>query len=406
MPPKNPKKSDSVSAKQVDGDYEIHSRLLSTDDRELASRQGYKQVVEYDDFRKYFRSDSGSEPEKIKDSERIVVDGKGFFEWMSEIGALVDHKENDERQRYYFRGERTAEYNLLPSMLRNNKFNRLKKQHGASTPLELQKKLLDRYKRYTQHLIHADRDFDAPIYDDFDTLCLAQHHMLPTLLLDWTLNPYVAAYFALSGVSSTLLREKLTSEPRITKYWVRVWVMRLKPPNARKEHTIHLEDRSQKWDEQLGNARVIPSAPKIVVPLVFTRRIAAQVGRFVYCGYMARDYQQNGENVKSLPRYFQIVEESDEKGQAPWDRLYSVDIEFNIGLNSARDWVAERRAYENESDPKKYREKHDAYVNAKKDEFLKEIEKMMRKLEFMGFHAGRLYPDLEGWAKYLDEGNL
>jgi hypothetical protein len=330
-------------------------------------------------------------------SARYVATSRQFFTLMQTLAQRQNS--GDHHQRYYFRGESDPRYTLLPSLLRDGTYNRLAHLHNIKDPIELQKKLLDRYRRYTQHLIHADNDFSAPIWADFDTLCLAQHHGLPTLLMDWTLNPYVAAYFAVSGAYGRSLRQRLAASPKITKYWIRVWVMRLCPLSERELITVHLEDRKKTWDELLGQAKThMPSVPFVVVPLVFTRRIAAQAGRFIYCGYMAA---QGAGPYDSLAR-FSAAHKNDrdpknprKDGDLAWDQLFSVDVEFDIGNYASAS-----------KDPPEDVTELAKYVDAKLDVFRQKLMETMSELEFIGFHAGRLFPDLSGWAQYLAEGNV
>lgn len=85
-----------------------------------------------------------------------------------------------EATRWIFRGQ-SRDWPLRPSVGRHKNYD-----------LDIERLMLDEFKR------HAVSYFDTSVMaDDWNHLALAQHHGLPTRLLDWTYSPLVAAFFAI-----------------------------------------------------------------------------------------------------------------------------------------------------------------------------------------------------------------
>ena len=116
--------------------------------------------------------------------------------WHDLANKLFEGSENTELKRFrsdfVFRGISSVDYDLRTTLQRLvGDGSGLKRLH--SSPAKLERAILRNFRKY------AHRDA-SPGDSEWNWLAVAQHHGLPTRLLDWTISPYVGVYFATDEV--------------------------------------------------------------------------------------------------------------------------------------------------------------------------------------------------------------
>lgn len=132
-----------------------------------------------------------------------------FFKWLT--GYFQEKA--DRRRQLIFRGHRDAEWKLETTLDRFRRFQNDKLRNRFTT------ELIDEYRRELMHVDSAGTEGLKGIPMEL----LARHHGLPSPLMDWTLSPYVAAFFAFANCTAVdkraaiwmLDRAKLPNDPRI-----------------------------------------------------------------------------------------------------------------------------------------------------------------------------------------------
>jgi len=181
---------------------------------------------------------------------------------ISSIRDALAFSESNKGQREYYRGAGSYDdHTLIPKLGRKQVNSFLKKAHEIEeNNAALQDRLLRLFVRYASHHQESQGLLGRFSEDNQgEWLCVSQHHGLPTFLLDWSLSPLVALFFA--------VWDRDMNKDGI------VWKMNLKDRKYRKKSTTYLGQTPLKL-----NAKY----PQLVVAPVLTRRIEAQAGRFTY----------------------------------------------------------------------------------------------------------------------------
>ena len=167
---------------------------------------------------------------------------KNITQYLEIIRDLKEkRKKNKNYSELLFRGQNIDKV-LLPKIARLN----LK---GDDT-IKIEQLMLDEFKRAIIPL----SEFQP--HGEWDLLALAQHHGLPTRLLDWTYNPLVALWFAVFDIR--------------TKENAVVWILNTDVEDFRCD-TYDIQPLSDNiWDKRI----------RIYRPKIISRRISSQNGVF------------------------------------------------------------------------------------------------------------------------------
>ncbi len=130
-----------------------------------------------------------------------------------EISTLSDYMRFLEQQTdiRWYRGCSDASYELTPSLYRHPQLI-----NDASKLFEQEFNILKRFKQRSVPYIGSVLNYS----DSLSILFIMQHYRVPTRLLDWTENPHIALYFALTDAKY----QKSADGPQYEKD-VAVWVL-------------------------------------------------------------------------------------------------------------------------------------------------------------------------------------
>lgn len=195
----------------------------------------------------------------------IEIDVNGIPDLITEVLKIAGSL--DPGRFLWFRGLNKSSHHLLPKILRDGK--------QAPEVFERELRLLTRFRQ--RSLAYWSEGYSQT---DWEHLFAMQHYGLPTRLLDWSENLFVAAYFALSSTPNNA-----EDPPAIWCVDPVAW-NRATPYLSGFGETIHILTTA---DDEADSYRPVTNKKRLAPPLALfgthnSDRIVAQRGTFMVWG--------------------------------------------------------------------------------------------------------------------------
>lgn len=170
----------------------------------------------------------------------------------------------------WFRGIHNSKYKLNPSLYRI-------KQKDKEQWANLETSIIERFKeRSLPYLPYAFNDSWAWLF-------FMQHHGVPTRLLDWTENPFIALFFALDEVD-TNIKGKAKNDSLVWVLDPIEWNRKVLAYQSFSGTILSTSDEQLTPFTPVANFKTLPDYPLAINGIYNSKRIVAQKGTFTIFG--------------------------------------------------------------------------------------------------------------------------